>query len=134
MTYPVRRQVSPHAARLRKEATDVERNLWSALRNRQIGGYKFRRQASIGPFIADFLCIEAMLIVELDGSQHSEAGDANRTRFLEERGYRVLRFWNNDVIDNLDGVLETIKAIADTQIAQKQKTLTQPSPVKTGES
>lgn len=116
MTSPVRRQISPHAAKLRQEATDVERHLWSALRNRQLGGYEFRRQATIGPFIADFLCIEAMLIVELDGSQHSEVADAGRTRFLEERGYRVLRFWNNEVIENLDGVLQTIQIEADMRV------------------
>ena len=108
--YPVRRQISPHAARLRREATDVERILWAAIRNRQIAGYKFRRQATIGPFVVDFLCVEAMLIVELDGSQHSDEVDASRTRFLEGRGYGVLRFWNNEVIENLDGVLAIILA------------------------
>jgi very-short-patch-repair endonuclease len=108
--YPVRRQISPHVARLRRDATDVERKLWAVLRNRQIDGRKFRFQATVGPFVADFLCVEAMLIVELDGSQHSEDADAERTRYLEERGYRVLRFWNNEVIENLDGVVQVIRA------------------------
>jgi very-short-patch-repair endonuclease len=108
--YPVRRQVSRHAAVLRREATDAERLLWSVLRNRQLGGYKFRFQASIGPFVVDFLCIEAMLIVEVDGSQHNEAVDARRTRFLESEGYRILRFWNTEVLQNIDGVAELILA------------------------
>ncbi|MBX3566080.1 MAG: endonuclease domain-containing protein [Sphingomonas sp.] len=131
--HPVRRQISPHAARLRRESTDVERIVWSALRNRQLGNYKFRRQSTIGPFIADFACLEAMLIVELDGSQHSEAADASRTRFLEERGFSILRFWNTDIVENLNGVLLQIRAVANARVEQKQKTLTQPSPVKTGE-
>ncbi len=90
--------------------TDVEHKLWSALRNRGLEGYKFRSQATIGPFVADFLCIEAALIVELDGGQHSEAADARRTAFLRERGYRLIRFWNNDVIESFDGVLQVIAA------------------------
>ena len=108
--YPVRRQISPHAARLRRDQTDVERTLWFAVRNRRLEGAKFRRQATIGPYIVDFLCLEAMLIVELDGGQHHEVSDAGRTRFLVAEGYRVLRFWNNDVVENLDGVLQTIIA------------------------
>ena len=106
--YPVRRQISPHAARLRRDMTDVEKRLWQALRNRQLFGFKFRRQATIGPFIADFLCVEAMLIVELDGGQHEAARDEGRTTYLEARGYRVLRFWNSDVIKQFDGMIETI--------------------------
>jgi len=108
--YPVRRQISPHAARLRSEATDAERRLWSALRNRQIEGCKFRFQASICPFVADFLCVEKMLIVEVDGGQHDEEVDRGRTGFLQARGYRVLRFWNNDVLENLEGVVAVIKS------------------------
>ena len=88
--------------------TDVERKLWSAVRDRRLGGFKFRRQATIGPFIVDFLCAEAKLIVEVDGGQHSEEADAARTAFLEARGYRVLRFWNSDAVESFDGVLETI--------------------------
>ena len=108
--YPVRRQVSRHAAALRREATDAERLLWSVLRNRHLGGYKFRFQSSIGPYVVDFLCVEAMLVVEVDGSQHNEGVDAERTGFLEGRGYRVLRFWNTEVLQNLDGVAEVILA------------------------
>ncbi len=105
---PVRRQISPHAARLRRDQTDVEQRFWLAVRDRRLAGMKFRRQATIGPYVVDFLCIEKRLIVELDGGQHDEIVDANRTRFLEERGYRVLRFWNNDVVENFDGVLQTV--------------------------
>jgi len=106
----VRRQISPHASRLRREMTDVERSLWNALRNRQLGGFKFRRQATLGPYVIDFLCIERKLIVELDGGQHSHAADARRTAYLKTRGCRVIRFWNHEVVENLDGVLATILA------------------------
>jgi very-short-patch-repair endonuclease len=98
------------ARKLRENQTDVEGKLWSRLRSRQLGDVKFRRQHPIGPFIVDFCCVERGLIVELDGSQHSEKNDVDerRKRFLEGLGYRVLRFWNNDLLANLDGVLETI--------------------------
>jgi very-short-patch-repair endonuclease len=105
---PVVRQISPHAARLRRELTDAERIVWEHLRNRQLEGFKFRRQASIGPFVVDFLCAERSLIVEIDGGQHSPERDAARSRYLEERGYRILRFWNHDGHDSLEGVLQTI--------------------------
>src|SRR6185503_2684091 len=83
---------------LRREMTDAERKLWSVLRNRQLEGAKFRRQQPIGPFIADFVCQEQRLIIEADGGQHAEcAADGRRTGFLECKGYRVLRFWNDDI-------------------------------------
>ena len=107
--YPVRRQISPHASRLRRDMTDVERAVWGALRNRQLEGFKFRRQATVGPFVVDFLCVEAALVIELDGGQHSDEGDRARTEFLEGRGLRVMRFWNSDVVDNFDGVIEAIR-------------------------
>jgi very-short-patch-repair endonuclease len=89
--------------------TDAERKLWTILRARQLGGAKFRRQQPIGPFIADFVCQEARLIVEADGGQHAEnVGDVRRTAFLESKGYRVLRFWNNDILQNLEGVAESV--------------------------
>jgi very-short-patch-repair endonuclease len=98
------------ARRLRRDQTDVERKLWFRLRDRRLDGFKFRRQAEIGPYIADFCCESAHLIVELDGGQHVErsADDAKRTAALEARGYLVLRFWNNDVLQNIEGVLKTI--------------------------
>ena len=97
-----------HARSLRRKATDAEAKLWQQVRNRRLGGFKFRRQASIGDYIADFVCAEKRLIVELDGGQHSPEVDALRTARLEALGYRVIRFWNNDVLGNSVGVLETI--------------------------
>ena len=94
--------VRDRARTLRYEMTEAERRLWQILRLRQTKGHRFRRQVPIGPFIADFVCHEERLIVEVDGGQHdpSSAAEASRTRFLEGEGYRVLRFWNNEVLDN----------------------------------
>jgi very-short-patch-repair endonuclease len=96
------------ARRLREELTDAERRLWSSLRARGLAGAKFRRHVPVGPFVADFACVEARLIVEVDGGQHAAATDAARTRWLALHGWRVLRFWNNDVLANTDGVLLSI--------------------------
>jgi very-short-patch-repair endonuclease len=97
------------ARKLRRETTEAERRLWFELRDRRFFRFKFRRQQPIGPYVADFICFEAMLIVELDGSQHglpeNAASDRARTAYLTSRGYRVLRFWNGDVDENIDGVL-----------------------------
>jgi very-short-patch-repair endonuclease len=103
------------ARKLRREQTVVERKLWQALRGRQFAGYKFRRQQPVGPYIADFVCFEARLIVELDGDQHgSDHGivqDRIRTQALEQDGFRVVRFPNHQVSTNLDVVLETIERL-----------------------
>ena len=98
------------ARKLRKEQTDAERRLWWQLRNRQLEGWKFRRQFPVGEYVVDFVCIDAKLIIELDGGQHSEQSqyDENRTRDLEKAGFVVLRFWNNDVLTNSEGVIEEI--------------------------
>lgn len=95
---------------LRTNSTDAEQRLWRALRNRQLAGFKFRRQHPIPPYIVDFVCLEHRLIVELDGGQHAEAQayDATRTAMLERAGYKVLRFWNNDLLENTDAALEDI--------------------------
>jgi very-short-patch-repair endonuclease len=94
---------------LRRQSSDAEIRLWAALRNRQLGGYRFRRQHPIGPFIADFACVEHRLVVEADGGQHNgSAADDRRTDWLADRGWRVLRFWNNDILANTAGVLEAI--------------------------
>jgi very-short-patch-repair endonuclease len=100
-----------NAKRLRANLTDAERLLWSKLRRKQMNGLHFRHQVSIDSYVADFACLEIKLIIEADGGQHNinKAKDARRTRWLESRGYRVLRFWNNDVLQNLDGVLEAIR-------------------------
>ena len=104
----VRRRTSPHAAHLRRAMTDAERALWFELRNRRLGGWKFKRQWSIGPFVADFCCVERRLIVEADGGQHSPDADSLRTAYLMNEGYRLVRFWNHDVLGNLEGVLRVI--------------------------
>ena len=100
--------MNPHARRLRREATDAERRLWSRLRNRQLGGFKFRKQETIGRCIADFACVECRLIVEADGGQHRDEIDSERTAHLNGLGWEVLRFWSNDILQNTDGVLEVI--------------------------
>lgn len=92
------------ARRLRREMTNAERALWNVMRAGHSTA-KWRRQQPIGPYIADFVCQEARLIVEADGGQHSPEADAKRTAFLDRAGYRVIRFWNNDILANLEGVL-----------------------------
>ncbi|MEN2787192.1 endonuclease domain-containing protein [Sphingomonas qilianensis] len=118
---PVRRQISRHAARLRRERTDCEDLFWRAVRNRQLDGFKFRFQHSLGPFVADFVCLEAKLIVELDGSQHNADTDAARTAYLEHQGFEVLRFWNSDVLENLEGVAQVVHAVLLRRAAQRKQ-------------
>jgi|SRR5271167_22409 len=101
------------ARTLRRDQTIVEGQLWNRLRGAQMTGFSFRRQFPIGGFIADFCCRKSRLVIELDGSQHADdplqaAADKRRTAALEDRGYRVLRFWNEDISSNLEGVLEHI--------------------------
>ncbi len=99
------------ARRLRGNQTDMETVLWNRIRNRQIDGHKFSRQVPIGPYVCDFVCREKNLVIEVDGGQHAElVTDAVRDAYLIAEGYRVLRFWNNDVLGNLEGVLTTIQA------------------------
>jgi len=97
------------ARKLRRAMTDAEKRLWYFLRGRRLEGAKFVSQFPIGPYIADFACRDAHLAIELDGGQHSEAVDAPRTAVIEAFGYRVIRFWNNDVLENTEGVLEAIR-------------------------
>ncbi|WP_420336079.1 endonuclease domain-containing protein [Roseibium sp.] len=100
------------AKSLRRRATEAETRLWQCLRNRQLGGWKFRRQFPVDRFIADFACMDARLIVELDGSQHVEnaQADAERTKILDNCGFKVVRYWNADVLQNTSNVLEDILA------------------------
>jgi very-short-patch-repair endonuclease len=102
-----------NARSLRKNQTDVERWLWQKIRNRQLLNLKFRRQFPIDRYIADFVCLELKLIIELDGSQHIEQADYDERRraCLEQRGFRIMRFWNNDVLSNGNGVLEKIQLV-----------------------
>jgi very-short-patch-repair endonuclease len=98
------------ARNLRQNLTPAECLLWSRLRRRQVCGFKFRRQHMIGSYICDFVCAEARVIVELDGSQHLDSApyDADRDRFLRSQGYRILRFWNGDALHRTESVMETI--------------------------
>ena len=103
------RRPTLRAQELRANPTEAERRLWRRLSARQCGDAKFSRQMPIGPYICDFLCRDLMLVIEVDGGQHAENElDAVRTRYLETLGYRVNRFWNNDVLSNTDGVVSTI--------------------------
>ena len=99
-----------HASRLRKKPTPAETRLWATLRGRKLGGVSFRRQHAVGRYVVDFCSPKHRLIIELDGSGHlSHAqGDALRTSELESRGYRVLRFWNDQVANDMDGVIRAI--------------------------
>jgi very-short-patch-repair endonuclease len=118
------------ARRLRRDQTDAERKLRLRLRDRRLNGWKFKRQVPIARYIADFCCADARLIIELDGGQHSTnaEADAKRTAVLESCGYLVLRFWNNDVSKNMNGVLEEILAtLPQTPIAPH------PDPLPSGE-
>jgi very-short-patch-repair endonuclease len=101
-----------NARRPRKQATEAEQRLWFLLRRKQLDGYRFRRQVPIGTYVADFACFAERLIVEVDGSQHAdrEKKDAQRTAWLQERGYRVIRVWNNDITENPEGVVTAILA------------------------
>jgi very-short-patch-repair endonuclease len=103
-----------NARALRVVMTDAERRLWSLLRDRRLDGYKFRRQRPIGPFIVDFACITHRLIVEADGGQHCDSeDDARRSAWLESHGWRVIRFWNNEILTNSEGVLIAIMRALD---------------------
>ena len=103
------------ARQLRRTMTDAERRLWFLLRSRQLAGFKFRRQHPFGPFILDFACIEHRLVIEADGRQHVDnAYDQRRTAWLESRGWKVIRFWNNDILTNPEavaiGILDAVGA------------------------
>lgn len=98
------------AKSLRKNQTRPEEKFWYEVKAKRLGGYKFRRQVAIGNYVADFVCEQKKLIIELDGSHHAEqvAKDAHRTAELEKFGYRVIRVWNHEVIDNLDGLMDSL--------------------------
>ena len=105
------------AKRMRSEQTDHERRLWGILRARRLEGLKFRRQAPLGPYIADFASFRHRVVVELDGSQHGESAyDAVRDAWLRGQGFTVVRFWNHEVMDNADGVVRTILAAVERRL------------------
>jgi very-short-patch-repair endonuclease len=112
MRRPPGLQMLERARSLRRDMTPQERLLWSQLRDRRLGGFKFRKQMWLAGYIADFACTEARLVVEADGSQHAEdaAYDAVRLAAFASIGWRTLRFWNNEITENLDGVLTVITA------------------------
>ena len=103
--------LTPIARDLRKRSTDAERLLWRHLKAKQLNGLKFRRQEQIGRFVVDFVCFEKALIIEADGGQHAleSEKDEERTLWLNAQGYRVLRFWNHEILTNIEGVLETVR-------------------------
>lgn len=105
-----RKRLTPVAKRLRREMTEAERLLWSRLRGGQLNGRSFTKQFPIGGAVADFACRSAKLVIEIDGGQHdrTKEADAARTHLIEAHGYRVIRYWNSDVFENLDGVLQDI--------------------------
>ncbi len=117
------RKGTARARRLRRDLTDAERKLWSGLRRSHINGLSFRRQHAVGPYVLDFYCPAIRLAIELDGGQHNEeagqARDARRAEWLGSKGIRVVRFWNNDVLENLDGVLEEIARITEAQHSRR---------------
>ena len=123
---PLPTRTREHAKLLRRSGTDAEQALWYRLRAGRLEGLKFRRQHPVPPYVADFYCETCKLVVELDGSQHDELTDRERTRFLEARGLKVLRFWDNDVLQQTDAVLEVILGAA------HDRTLT-PTPLPEGE-
>ncbi|HET7125775.1 MAG TPA: DUF559 domain-containing protein [Lysobacter sp.] len=119
---------------LRRQQTPAELALWQQLRGRRLRGWKFRRQHRIGPYFADFVCLQARLAIELDGSQHAERieHDLARTRFLEQRDFRVLRYWNDAVFLRLNDVLEDIANALDARQCPSSA-LRAPSPRERGE-
>lgn len=103
------RRAVTRARTLRRGMTDAEQRLWRIPRSRHLAGWKFRRQRPIGKYVSDFACVDAMLILEVDGGQHADsATDVARTRWLEGLGWKVIRFWNPEVLTNVEGVAETI--------------------------
>jgi very-short-patch-repair endonuclease len=109
--YPPTAHLKTFARSLRRRETPHEHTLWQLLRDRRFLNYRFRRQVPIGPYIADFVCYGRRLIIELDGSQHADSPtDVTRDAYLAREGFRILRVWNNELIENRDGVLEAILA------------------------
>jgi very-short-patch-repair endonuclease len=116
-------QKRDRARALRRDMTDAERVLWRCLRMRQLDGHRFRRQVPVGPYIADFACLAASLLVEVDGGQHAEASaDVARDAFLRARGFRLLRFWNHELLADPDAACEAIlQALADSPVSRERR-------------
>jgi len=122
----------PRCRKLRQSSSDAEKRLWRTLRDRQMAGAKFRRQHSLGPYILDFCCPEARLAIELDGGQHAFEKqirhDEQRSRYLADHGIQELRFWNNEVLENTEGVLEKIWSVLTPALSQGAVTKTHLAP------
>ena len=105
------KRLAPVSKKLRQQSTEAEKRLWSRLRAKQMVGLKFRRQQQIGNYVADFVCFERALIIELDGGQHAIdlESDKQRDYWLRSEGFEVVRFWNTDVFENIEGVVESIR-------------------------
>ncbi|MBT2117287.1 DUF559 domain-containing protein [Dyella sp. LX-66] len=111
---PLPTRTHKHSRDLRQTSTDAERKLWYRLRAGRLNGYKFRRQHPIPPYVVDFYCEAARLVIELDGSQHNQAVDQIRAAYMEVRGLKTLRFWDNEALQQTDAILETIlRAVSD---------------------
>ena len=112
-------KLTPNARNLRKNMTEQERKLWNIIKNKQFYGHKFLRQYVIGQYIVDFTCREKKIIIEIDGGQHNEEPniiyDTQRTKFLTNLGYKVIRFWNNDIDYNIEGVYQKLQDIFDVK-------------------
>jgi len=119
---PLPRITVKRAKRLRQTMTETEQLLWYHLRSNRMGGAKFRRQHPIPPYIVDFCCIEQKLVIELDGSQHTTEVDAQRTRALEARGWRVVRYWNHEVLTQTEAVLSDIWMRVNTERFPREPT------------
>ena len=118
--------IKQKARQLREHSTDAEKLLWHHLRNRRLNGWKFRRQFPVGKYIVDFVCQELKLIIEIDGGQHADqiTYDLERTRILNSKRYQVVRYWNNEVLGNLTGVLESLTlTLARRRTAQREREL-----------
>ncbi len=116
------------AKQMRSSPTDAEHRMWELLRARRLRGWKFRRQVPVGPYIADFVCHSAKLIIEADGGQHGEARDAERDSWLSSCGFRTIRFWNNDIFSNEEGVLTMIIAALEASAAASSRDDRSPLP------
>jgi very-short-patch-repair endonuclease len=124
-------RVIGHARAMRHDAVPAEQKLWWKLRDRRLGGFKFRRQQPAGPFVADFYCADCRLVIELDGDTHDgrESYDAGRTRWLSDNGVAVIRFTNTDVHDNLEGVLESVLKTCESRSPATNAKARPPSPL-----
>lgn len=108
MVRPFSSDLTEKSRQLRKNQTDAEQKIWGGLKHRQILGIKFRRQYIIAPYIVDFVSLSANIVIEIDGGQHSPDVDRYRDEYIKKQGYQILRFWNNEVLENIEGVMQVI--------------------------